>query len=487
MKQVNLLFVCLLAAFYFAAEVSAQSITGIVVPQYIQGLNGTNNNRVPFVFRVQLQGLLPNTTYRYINQIVTSADGPTVSGAGNCIFVGSDNTFTRTTSPSFATSGNYGELLTDATGSEAKWLINEPTGNTRFVPGAYIYLRVRLNDGAGGTTAVNYLTVTDSVRVINFSSDSGEAFGTAIFGNSFADFKDFVFLYDNQAGTGRPITGSVFESDGVDVSAVTNYALFYRDSVDNKNGYWGTIIPNLLPNGVRRIERRLHSDGSLHSAVATDADGVWPSGANTVNPTGGLTPIRIQSIDAPMPVELLSFSANVNENSVLLLWKTATELNNLGFKIERKSINGQWSKIGFVNGNGTSTVLNEYSFIDNNIASEKYSYRLKQIDINGSYNYSSSIEVDLVHPHSFKLEQNFPNPFNPSTSIRYSLGKREHVQLKIFDILGNQVAELINEYQDAGIYLLQFSTSKFKLSSGTYLYELRTGDFVSVKKMLLMK
>lgn len=487
MKKLISILLLLLSISYTAYDLTAQTVTGILVPQHIQGLNGTNNNRVPFVYRAKIDGLTPNATYRYINQIVNFADGPTVSGAGNCIFVNSDSTFIRTTSPSLASAGNYGEFTTDATGSATKWFINEPTGNARFVPGNYIYLRIRLNDGAGGTTAVTYLTISDSVKVIDFGTTSSGTVGTAIYGVSFADPKDFVFLYDNVSGTGRPISSTLIESDGLDLSAVTSYALFYRDSVENKNGYWGSIIPNQLPNGIRRIERRLFSDGSIHPFVATDADGIWPSGANTVNPTGGLNPVKIESSDAPLPVELVSFSASVSNNSVLLKWRTATEVNNLGFEIQRKSINQNWTKVGYVIGSGTSSLPKEYSFIDKNIPSGSYSYRLKQIDANGTVSYSGLVNVDLHQPNQFRLDQNYPNPFNPSTSINYQIAKNSMVTIKIYNTLGNEVANLVNEYQTAGSYNIHFSASDFELSSGTYFYELRAGDFVSVKKMLLLK
>lgn len=487
MKKINLLLIILFTISYLSIDLIAQTVTGVLVPQYIQGLNGTNNNRVPFVYRAKIDGLTPNATYRYINQIVNFADAPTVSGAGNCIFVNPDNSFTRTTGPSFATTGNYGEFTTDSNGSATNWFINEPTGNARFVPGNYIYLRIRLNDGAGGTTAVTYLTVADSVKVIDFGTASSGTAGTAIYGVSSADPKDFVFLYDNALGTGRPISSTVIESDGINLSTVTSYALFYRDSVDNKNGYWGTIIPNLLSEGIRRIERRLLSDGSIHPFVATDDDGVWPSGANTVNPTSGLTPIRIEFSDAPLPVELISFSASFSKNTVLLKWKTATEVNNLGFEIQRKSANQNWTKIGYVIGSGTSSTLREYSFVDVNIFPGSFSYRLKQIDANGSYSYSGIINVDINQPNQFKLEQNYPNPFNPSTSISYQIPNNSMVTLKVYNALGNEVAVLVNEYQTAGSYSVKFSTSELELSSGTYLYELRAGDYVNVKKMLLVK
>ncbi len=488
MKKLGLLFVMLFTAFLVLGDLFAQTITGVVVPQYIQGVNGTNNNRVPYVFRAKIDGLLPSTTYRYINQVVISADGPTTSGAGNVIFVNSDNTFVRTSSPTFVSPGPYGEFTTDALGSFTGWFITEPTGNvTRFIPGNYIRMRIRLNDGAGGTTAVTYLTIPDSIRVVNFYTTATDTAGTAIYGSSSASAKDFVFLYDNVSGTGRPISSTLIESDGIDLSAVTSIAQFYRDSVDNKNGYWGTMIPNNLPNGVRRIERRLLSDGSLHPVVATDADGIWPSGANTVNPTGGLTPIRIQTFEAPMPVELISFSAAIDQNSVRLTWKTATELNNLGFEIQRKAMSEDWAKIGFVNGRGTTTSLNEYSFVDNSLSLGKYLYRLKQVDVNGSFTYSGIVNVDLNQPNQFKLEQNYPNPFNPSTSISYQISANSLVTLKIYNTLGNEVASLVNEYQPAGSYSVKFLTGDLKLSSGTYFYELRAGDFVSVKKMLLVK
>lgn len=491
MKKLKLLFVLMLSALWTYADSPAQTITSIVVPQYIQGFNGTNNNRVPYVYRAKIDGLTPSTTYRFINQIVNFADGPTTAGAGNCIFVNSDNSFTRTSGPAFTSAGNYGEFITDATGSVTYWFINEPTGNARFVPGSYIYLRIRLNDGAGGTTAVTYLTVADSVKVIDFGTGSTGTVGTAIYGSSFADAKDFVFLYDNVDATGRPISSTLVENDGINLSTVTSYALFYRDSVDNKDGYWGTIIPNQLSNGIRRIERRFLSNGSVHPTIATDADGVWPSGANTVNPTGGLTPIRMESSDAPLPVELLSFSASVSNNSVLLEWRTVSERNNYGFVIEKASssttpIQG-WEKIGFVAGYGTSTAVREYSFEDQYLPSGKYQYRLKQLDNGGSFSYSSVVEVNLAVPIKFNLEQNYPNPFNPSTSISYQIPNACFVTLKVYNSIGAEVSELVNEYQQAGSYIVKFSTGNLQLSNGAYLYELRAGDFVTARKMLMIK
>jgi hypothetical protein len=462
-------------------------LTSLILPKYMQGLNGTNNNRIPYGYRLMIENLLPSTTYRYINQVALSSDAATSGGAGNIIFVNHDNTFVRTTSTSFTTSGQYGELTTDTSGSFTGWFVTEPTANaTRFIPGNNVFIRVRLNDGAGGTVATMYLTTADSIKIINLYTVSADTAGTGIYSSSLASPKDFVFMYDNESGTGRPIAGTFVESDGISMASST--ALFYRDSVDNKDGHWGAIIPNILANGIRRIERRLLSDGSIHPVVATDADGIWPSGTNTVNPNGGgTTPIRLESTDVSLPVELTSFIATIDQNAVKLRWKTASELNNRGFEIERKSDEENWIKIGFVIGNGTSSLFNEYNFIDNNLAVKIYSYRLKQINIDGSFRYSNTVNIDFGTPGKYQLEQNYPNPFNPSTSIQYAIGSRQFVTIKVFNVLGNEVAKLVNEYQEAGSYSIQFSSSKLLLTSGTYFYELRAGDFVSVKKMLMMK
>jgi hypothetical protein len=462
-------------------------LTSLLLPQYIQGLNGTNNNRTPYAFRVKIDNLAPSTTYRYINQVVTYADGATTSGAGNVIFVYSDS-LVRTTGPSLTNTGPFGVLTTDTSGSYTGWYITEPTGNARFTPGNYVSMRIRLNNGADGTVAVTWAT-TDSISVIDYGTDAAATKGTGIYGQSGALPKDFVFLYDNVDGDGRPLAGVMVENDGIALSGVTSIALFYRDSVDAKNGYWGTIIPNILANGVRRIERRLFEDGSIHPVVGTDADGVWPSGANTVNPLTGLTAIRIDFIDAPIPVELSSFTAQTVDNGVVLNWSTATETNNSGFEVERKSGNSEFSKIGFVSGNGTTTNVSSYTFNDNNVDASTYTYRLKQIDFDGSYTYYNEIVVNTddanLTPTEFSLAQNYPNPFNPSTKIEFSVPFQTQVTLKIYDIHGSEVRTLVNEVKSAGNHQIQFNASD--LASGIYFYKMNAGGFVSSKKLILIK
>ncbi len=186
-----------------------------------------------------------------------------------------------------------------------------------------------------------------------------------------------------------------------------------------------------------------------------------------------------------VPVELLSFSANIDKNDVQLKWITETETNNYGFEIERKRSTQKWNKIGFVQGNGTTTETTSYSFTDKGLASGKYYYRLKQIDFDGTYEYSNTISIEVKSPTQFELNQNYPNPFNPSTTISYSIKNDGIVQLKIFDILGNEIAKLVNEQKQAGTFSVEFDASI--LPSGVYFYQLKTGGFIDIKKMMLLK
>jgi hypothetical protein len=197
-----------------------------------------------------------------------------------------------------------------------------------------------------------------------------------------------------------------------------------------------------------------------------------------------------------LPVELTSFTANVNGQGVVLNWNTATEVNNYGFEIERTVGSGQsavvyWEKMGFVNGSGNSNSSKDYNFSDDNIAAGKYLYRLKQIDNDGGFKYSNEIEVEIGIPTKFSLSQNYPNPFNPETVISWHLAAGSYVTLKVYDILGNEVATLVNKEQSAGTYQISFNsqltTDNKQPSSGVYFYQLRAGNFVGTKKMILMK
>jgi hypothetical protein len=200
----------------------------------------------------------------------------------------------------------------------------------------------------------------------------------------------------------------------------------------------------------------------------------------------------------PVPVELTAFTAITQNNKVALQWKTATEVNNYGFEVERRSTfsvsfpyqggdhGSDWQKIGFVNGNGTSNIEHSYSYTDNSVSSGTYAYRIKQVDNDGTYKYSHEAEVTIEAPRVFALNQNYPNPFNPTTTISFTLAQDGKTTLKIYDMLGREVAMLVNEELKAGVYhQVLFNASR--LASGIYFSCLETRGQKQIKKIMLIK
>lgn len=193
-----------------------------------------------------------------------------------------------------------------------------------------------------------------------------------------------------------------------------------------------------------------------------------------------------------LPVELTTFTSLVKNNNVELHWKTATEINNYGFDIQRTAISTQrtadkiWTKVGFVDGNGTTNAPHSYIFYDKNIPSGKYSYRLKQIDRNGRFVISQEIEVTASGiPKEYALEQNYPNPFNPTTVITYSIILPSKVKVEVFTVLGKLITTLVNETKETGSYKINFNAEG--LSSGIYYYKIQAGSFAATKKMVVLK
>ncbi len=188
-----------------------------------------------------------------------------------------------------------------------------------------------------------------------------------------------------------------------------------------------------------------------------------------------------------LPVELTSFNATANLSIVELQWKTATEVNNAEFDVQRRLTSTQlWTKIGSVAGAGTSNAPHNYSYADNVGIAGTYSYRLKQIDHDGSFTYSQAMQVTIEAPKVFALAQNFPDPFNPSTTIQFTVPDDGRATLKIFNSLGQEVATLFDGEAAAGAYhQAQFNASN--LASGIYFSRLEFGGKMQVKKMLLLK
>lgn len=187
-----------------------------------------------------------------------------------------------------------------------------------------------------------------------------------------------------------------------------------------------------------------------------------------------------------MPVSLKSLTSNVAGRNINLKWVTSEEINNAGFDVERKQAQGEYVKVGFVKGSGTVTSAKSYEFTDRNLMSGKYSYRLKQIDNNGNFEYFNLTGDAVVGvPVKFDLSQNYPNPFNPATKINFDLPKDSKLSLKLYDMLGREVSTLVNEFRTAGYYTVDFNASS--LSSGIYFYRLLAGEFSAVKKLVVIK
>jgi hypothetical protein len=299
-----------------------------------------------------------------------------------------------------------------------------------------------------------------------------------------SDFKNFCIL---RLGTGGTHT--------------SNFNDFYPATDSACVGYFdGTITPTLADwqtasgqdaNSVSKevffvSPLDLHLTGSSNgdidlagtpiAGITTDIDGDTRS---TTDPYIGADEASI-----PIPVELISFAASLVQGDVVLTWKTATEINNRGFDIERGT-NGEYATIGFISGAGTSTEEQSYTFIDKQVAVGTHTYRLKQIDFDGSYSYSNIIEVDVTTPLTFSLSQNYPNPFNPTTKISYSVPFDSKVTISVYSITGEMVMELVNDNVSAGSYSVDFDGSN--LASGMYIYKMTAGNFTQTNKMMLMK
>ena len=262
----------------------------------------------------------------------------------------------------------------------------------------------------------------------------------------------------------------------------TNADIYAQHIDPFANQYWGTDGTPVSTHSLDQTSPVITRDGSGGALIAwTDQrDG-------NANIYAG----RIFS-DGSLPVEFSSFIVSPQGSDAKLRWSTATEVNNDGWDIERRTIsdfglsNADWTKIGFVGGSGTSTSPKQYLFVDHDPSPGLYAYRLKQMDRNGAYKYSKEVQVELASvPSAFSLSQNYPNPFNPTTTIRFSIAKLSIVDLKIYDLLGREEETLVDGPMEAGIHGVTFDATS--LASGIYFYRLKAGSFTATKKLVLLK
>lgn len=298
----------------FAQTVVIPPADELILPQVsING--GTTASRLQYVCRLRLSGLTANATYRYFTGASTNAAITTSSAPGNFFAInnatapvagyitGHSSNKSMSggilgASPNeneFTSSGRYCEFVTDASGSYTGWFGFVPTSNAVFNAGGNVYIYVQLNNGAGGTAITTSYRTTSTVHMINYGTTSGNADqATALRGTSNSPDESIILIYDNTAGTGRPVYGTWTENDGV----TTNFTTWYN-AVEGVSGSWGAVIPNNVTNGIRRIEARDIATANVIGCPSLDADGNWPT-ANTVNASSGVTPLVIATSDAPI-------------------------------------------------------------------------------------------------------------------------------------------------------------------------------------------
>ncbi len=324
---------------------------------------------------------------------------------------------------------------------------------------------------------------------VNFDPNLGLSMNIAVNGKGSSGSKSAtnrvmaVAIEGNPGGTLPEGIGQIFTEKYWEVG--TTAENFNATLTFDLNGF---TINNY--NSLRVLKRENENDDWIVWSDITVNEGENKIMANNVT---NFSEFAIASTESAAPVELVAFTATASGNEVKLNWATATEINNYGYEVERQKSKGEsnWETIGFVEGAGNSNSPKSYSFTDKVTKSGMYSYRLKQIDLDGAFEYSSVVEVNVGAPEKFELMQNYPNPFNPTTTIKYSIPSIGDVEtqnlasLRIYNILGEEVATLVNKKQLPGNYSVKFNAKN--LPSGVYFYVLKYGNLSATKKMLLLK
>jgi hypothetical protein len=351
-------------------------------------------------------------------------------------------------------------------------IANPPPANNGGSPGWAIFHD--LIAGPGGVTITGMTTASTAAAgagyTIEFFTRSGTALGGP--GSDPAGWTSLGTVPVTQGAGGSTGVSELFATPIININPgdTVGVAMLFTDAGPR---YFGTGSPPF----------QVFADTNLTLITGEGRSAPFTTGGSVFASRGLVGEIHY---DEPVPVELVSFTASVLQNAVELRWVSATELNNLGFQVERKTVNTDWDNIGFVNGYGTTTETQIYSFIDRNLNPGSYSYRLKQIDFDGSFKYYELAEtIEIGSLQTFNLSQNFPNPFNPTTIISWQAQVDGFITLKVYDELGREVATLVNEEKPAGTYEVEFDATG--VPSGVYFYRIQADNFTETKKMTIMK
>ena len=375
----------------------------------------------------------------------------------------------------------------------ANWLRDMLLNNMSFTQVDQIY--------DPGATSIQVTTVLNEGRsIINYlGHGSGTSWGTTGFNVS--------KIHNLSNGTKNPLVIDVSCTNGnFELGECMEEAWIRAGDMNDPKGAIASFGSSTLASWVPPCDMQNHSTDLLTTEQMQTVGGVLFNGImhamdlwggssgqglklmEQYNIMGDCT--TILALDVTVPVELTAFTTENVNDEVIIKWQTATESNNSGFELERSQKSGvsskkNWNIIAFVDGNGTTTEVNEYIYRDKIEKPGSYYYRLKQIDFDGTTTYSPEIEVDVTGPTEFKLMQNYPNPFNPATTIRFTLPAKTDMLIAVYNSIGEKVAEAFKGELEQGYHDVKFDASN--LSSGVYFYRFESKQFVDVKKMVLTK
>ena len=327
---------------------------------------------------------------------------------------------------------------------------------------------------------INTLYPTVGWAVFDISSIPAEATVTGVSFYGYINAVSYPYWSATPMGTVNPVTDNAATINSQIQANYGSSAAYIYSTDQLVTGWYNSDLQN---NAVTDLQNAIPQGFFAIGFIDWDFSTSWYinfDGWSQTNP-----PYIIVDYNYITPVELTSFVATANNGNVILNWATATETNNKGFEIERKTEKGEYQRIGYIAGFGTTTQPKNYSYTDNKLDAGKYVYRLKQIDLNGASAYLKEAEVEVTTPATFSLEQNYPNPFNPTTMIQYSIPADQQISLNIYNLLGEKVMTLVNGFQKAGQHEVNFNASS--LASGIYFYKLEAGANVLARKMILMK